>query len=193
MFISTYGRRQDMKIRPIVIKDKLGREIVLRSAELSDADDLIRYLKETAGETPFLIREPDEITLTQEQEIHFIEAKLASDRELLLVAAIDGRHIGNCSVMSIGSYKRYAHRCEVAIALYQKYCGAGIGSRMMQTALDFARSAGYEQAELEVISDNAVAISLYRKLGFRKYGQFPQNMKYADGTYADADWMMKKL
>ena len=54
-------------------------------------------------------------------------------------------------------------------------------------------SAKNEQAELEVIADNKNAIALYEALGFVKYGQFPNNMKYADGTYADAIWMMKKL
>ena len=182
-----------MRFEPEEIKDRLGRTIVLRNAELSDADDLIRYLKVTTGETPFLIREPDEVTLTPKQENEFIKGRISDERELMLIATIDGKHIGNCSLMRIGPYKRYAHRCEVAIALYQEYCGIGIGSRMLQTVLDVAKKAGYEQAELEVIADNTGAVSLYQKLGFIKYGQFPQNMKYADGTYADADWMMKKL
>lgn len=32
-----------------------------------------------------------------------------------------------------------------------------------------------------------------RRFGFQKYGTFPENMKYADGTYEDADWMMLEL
>ena len=182
-----------MKFEAIQIKDKLGRDIVLRSAQGSDAEALIEYLKVTTGETPFLIREPEEVTITLEQEISFIESKIKSEKELMLIATIDGKHIGNCSLMSIAPYKRYAHRCEVAIALYQEYCGLGIGKAMMQTVLDVAKELGYEQAELEVISDNKNAIKLYENLGFKKYGTFPTNMKYADGTYADAEWMMKRL
>ncbi len=182
-----------MKFEPIEFKDKLGRTIVLRNAETSDAADLIEYLKITASETPYLIREPDEVKLTIEQQKRFLENKISADRELMLIATIDGKHIGNCSLMEIVPYKRYFHRCEVAIALYQEYCGRGIGRMMMQTVLDVAKGLGYEQAELEVISDNKTAIELYKKLGFKKYGCFPQNMKYSDGTYADADWMMKKL
>ena len=174
-------------------KDKLGREVLLRNAEVSDAAALIDYLKITTAETPYLIREPQEITITLEQEINFIESKIEAEGELLLVALIDGKHIGNCSLMRIAPYKRYAHRCGIAIALYQKYCGCGIGKMMMQTILDVAKKIGYEQAELEVISDNKDAIALYKKLGFEKYGAFPNNMKYSDGTYASADWMMKKL
>lgn len=182
-----------MRFTPIEVNDKMGQTIVLRSAEVSDAEDLIRYLKITAGETPFLIREPDEVCLTVEQEESFIRNCIEAERELMLVATIDGKHVGTCSVMGMGSYKRYAHRCDVAIALYQEFWGRGIGSIMMRILLDEAKKMGYEQAELEVISGNEGAISLYRKLGFEQYGMFPNNMKYSNGQYADAYWMMKKL
>ena len=182
-----------MYINAITIKDKKGREIILRSAEENDAENLIDYLKITAAETPFLIREPDEIALSIEQEQAFIKAKKDSENELLLIAENDGRHIGNCSLTSIGGYKRYRHRCDIAIALYKEYCGIGIGKAMLETVLDIAKKAGYEQVELEVIADNKPAIALYEKLGFKIYGTFPNNMKYADGSYVDAYWMMKKL
>ena len=182
-----------MIIEPITITDKLGREVVLRAAVPEDAADLIQYLKVTSGETPFLIREPDEITITMESEVAFIQNKIDSERELMLLAFVDGKHVGNCSLMSLAPYKRYQHRCDVAIALYQEYCGCGIGKAMLETVLDIATNLGYEQAELEVVADNQKAIALYESLGFVKYGTFPDNMKYADGTYRDAYWMMKKL
>lgn len=182
-----------MKFDPIEVKDKLDRTIILRSATPDDADALIDYLKVTTAETPYLIREPEEVTLTHEQEAAFINNCLDSDKSLLLVATINGKHIGNCSLNPIGSYKRYAHRCEVAIALYQEFCGCGIGRIMLEQVLEVAKRLGFEQAELEVISDNKKAIALYEKLGFVKYGTFPNNMKYKNGEYASADWMMKKL
>ena len=175
------------------IKDKQDREIILRSAEEKDAEFLLDFLKITAAETPFLLREPDEITLSIEQEQDFIKAKKDSENEILLIAEIQGKHIGNCSLMSVGGFRRYRHRCEVAIALYQEYCGLGIGKAMLEMLLDIAKQVGYEQAELEVLANNKSAIALYEKLGFQKYGTFPNNMKYADGSYGDAYWMMKKL
>ena len=129
-----------MKLSPIQFKDKLGREVILRSAEESDATALIDYLKITTNETPYLIREPDEVTLTIEQEKSFIKRVKDAEKELLLIALIDGKHIGNCSLMGIGPYKRYAHRCGIAIALYQEYCGCGIGKIMMQIILDEAKN-----------------------------------------------------
>lgn len=182
-----------MRFGPVEVKDKLGRTVVLRNAEVSDSEDLIKYMKITTKETPFLIREPDEFHMTLEQEEAFVKGRIEDERELMLIATINGEHMGNCSLMRVGNYKRYGHRCEVAIALYQKYCGVGIGTLMLETVLSVAKELGYEQAELEVVQDNERAMKLYKKLGFDKYGIFPNNMKYADGTYTDAVWMMKKL
>ena len=175
------------------MKDKLGRSVLFRNARPEDAEDLIQYLKITSAETPYLVREPEEITMTDTKERQLIQAKIDADRELMLVAFLDGKHVGNCSLMSIAPYKRYKHRCEVAIALYKEYCGCGIGKAMLQIILDVAKKVGYEQAELEVVAENEDAIHLYEKLGFEKYGTFPDNMKFADGSYMDAYWMMKKL
>ena len=182
-----------MKFDPKSCFDKNGNECILRNAQVSDAADLIDYLKVTTGETPYLIREPEEVTLTIEQEEAFIQSRIEDERELLLVAIADGKHVGNCSLMRVGRFGRYKHRCEVAIALYREYWGRGIGRIMLETVLDVAKDLGYEQAELEVIAGNESAIALYEKLGFQQYGTFPDNMKYKDGSYVDAYWMMKKL
>lgn len=182
-----------MKFQPMKVTDKTGHEVILRNAEINDAQSLIDYLKITMSETPFLLREPDEVTLTLEQEQRFIQSKVDSDGDLMLVAVIDGKHVGSGALMSVGEYKRYRHRCGIAIALYQAYCSRGIGKIMLETILRIAKESGYEQAELEVIVDNERAITLYESLGFEKYGRFPNHMKYQNGTYADAYWMMKRL
>ena len=175
------------------IRDKRGQIVILRNAEESDAEDLIQYLRVVSAETPFLVREPEEITLTVEQEREFLRGKKESERELMLIAIANGKHIGNCSVMQLGTNRRYAHRCQIGIALYQEFCSRGIGRKMIEVALERAKEAGYEQAELEVIAGNERAISMYKQLGFEEFGVFPDNIKYKDGSYADVVWMMKKL
>lgn len=177
--------------KKITCKD--GRICILRNAELSDAGALMHYLKQTAGETPYLMREPEEIAITLEQEEKFLRSKLEDPRELMLIGTVDGEHVGNCSLMSMGDYRRYAHRCTVAIALYQKYCGLGIGKAMLKEILCVAKELGYEQAELEVVSGNEQAIRLYESLGFEIYGTLPHSVKYKDGTYAADHFMVKRL
>ena len=122
-----------MKFAPIEIKDKIGRTVVLRSAEVSDGDAMLDYLKITASETRYLSREPEEITLTSEQQASFIQSRINSENELMLIALINGKHIGNCALAKLGGVQRYAHRCSVSIALYKEYCGFGIGEAMMKS------------------------------------------------------------
>lgn len=173
------------------IRTKDGQVAIIRNARTEDAAALLRYLKTTASETPYLMREPEEITLTLEQEENFIKHQMESEKDLMLVALLNGRHIGNCSMSSLGAYQRYSHRCSVAIALYKEFCGLGLGRQMMQAILEEARNCGYEQAELEVVSENQNAIALYESLGFEKYGTHRNNMKYKNGCYADAYLMVK--
>lgn len=178
-----------IKEETVVIR---GKEVLLRNPEEDDAQMLLDYLKITCGETRYLVKEPEEITLTLEQEIAFINNNNNSDKNILLIGFLDGKHVGNCSLMEIGE-GRYAHRVSMGIALYQEYTGMGIGRVMIEKLISIARDKGFEQIELEVIVDNERAIHLYKDLGFEIYGTLPNNMKYKDGTYADAYWMMKKL
>lgn len=176
-----------------VIRLADGRECVLRNAGLEDAEALIEYLKVTAQETPFLVKEPEEITLTVEEEREFIQKRMDSEKELLLIGEIDGEHVGNCSVMAVSSLSRYRHRCSIGIALYQKFCGLGIGKEMFAAILEVAKECGYEVAELEVVASNEHAVHMYENFGFEIYGTQKHNMKYKDGNYADAYFMMKEL
>ena len=181
-----------MRFGPVTTQDKAGRDVILRSAQAEDAKALIRYLAGTAGETPYLLREPEEVTLTAEQETAFVQRMLDAERELMLVAMVDGELAGTCSLTG-SPFLRSRHRCEVSVALYRKFCGAGIGELLMRQIPAQAEQAGYEQAELEVVAGNRGAVGLYKKLGFAEYGRFPCRMKYRDGSCADALWMMKRL
>ncbi len=182
-----------MIYKPLQVTDKSGCTVTLRNAQIEDAQNMIDYLKVTASETPYLLRSPDEISLSLAQEQAFLQNMMDSHRELMLLAFLDGKHVGACSMTQISGYRRHAHRCDIAIALYQQYCGRGIGAIMLKAILAEAKKAGYEQAELEVVADNHSAIALYEKLGFVRLGTFPDQMKYETGKYVDAYWMMKKL
>ena len=169
-----------------------GHELLLRNAKEDDAQMLISGLKLMCGETPFLAKEPEEITLTLEEEIEFIRMQNGSEGNLFLIGFWDGVYVGNCSFMGM-SMLRNKHRVSMGIALQQKYSGNGIGTKMVETLLAVAKEKGIEQMELEVVTTNERAIHLYKKMGFEVFGTLPNNMKYIDGSYANVYWMMKKL
>ena len=141
---------------------KSGRTCLIRRPEEADAEALLEYLKTTAGETPYLIRGPEEVRTSLEEEVEFIRRNRDDPRGLMLLAFVDGQLAGPCSFAAVNNRNRTRHRCAVGIALYQKFWGMGIGTALLGEILDMAKSAGYEQAELEVVSANAPAAALYR-------------------------------
>jgi len=182
-----------MNFSPTPIRLKDGTALTLRAACAADAATLLSLLRQTAEETPFLLREPEEITMTPAEETAFIESRLAHPRALMLVAAREDTVVGLASLMPAGPFFRQRHRCELSIALLRSVWGQGLGRAMMDTLLTVARAAGYEQAELEVDNRNHTARALYQSLGFVEYGRRPRSMKYKDGSTTDDLLMVAPL
>jgi RimJ/RimL family protein N-acetyltransferase len=182
-----------MKITECKLQAKHGRNIVLRSPELSDAEELLAYLIQSAGETDFLTKYPEEITLTLEDEKNYITKQLNSEINFDLAAFVDGKLAGNCSIFSIGSQIKMKHRAGFGIAILKDYWNIGIGSLLIEYCIENAKRLGYEQIELEVVSENKNAIKLYEKHGFQTCGVISNAQKLKDGTYQDLMLMICRL
>ena len=69
-----------------------------------------------------------------------------------------------------------------SIAVSPAIAGSGIGTRLLQAAEDEARRRGASRMHLEVRADNASAIHLYKKMGYRLVGR--RDNYYEDGAPA---------
>jgi ribosomal protein S18 acetylase RimI-like enzyme len=69
--------------------------------------------------------------------------------------------------------------------------GSGLGSELLQTALDVAAQQ-IEQVLLTVTSSNTAALNFYRHAGFEEYGKEPRSLKLADSGY-EAEILMVKV
>lgn len=172
---------------------KNGKTCLLRRPEERDAEILLDYLKTTSAETPYMIWEPEEVRISVEEEAEFIRKKREDPKALMLSAFVNGELAGCSSFAGTSARSRTQHRCTVSISLYREFWGQGIGTALMHEILIAAKTAGYEQAELTVVSTNTPAVALYKKLGFETTGTLPHASKYRDGTYADFLFMVKPL
>ena len=170
---------------------KNGKTCVLRSVEPEDAERMIAYMKIMLGETPFLMRTPEEFDYTVEGEADVLRKRRDDPRALMIVAEADGEIIAASDVTPMGAKSRTLHRATLGMSVRKDYWSMGIGSAMMERLISHARQSGFEQIELEVVSANRRAIGLYVKYGFQVFGTRPHGLKYADGSYAD-DYMMRK-
>lgn len=171
---------------------KNGRQAIFRSPRKEDAAELLNYLRQTAEETDFVLRYPDEITMTLEQEETFIERINQSENNYMIICLVDGKHAGNCS-MQFHDKRKVRHRGEVAIALVKEFWGMGIGTFMFEEMIRIARECGKTQLELGMVDGNERGLALYRKMGFREYGRLPNAFHQKDGTMRDEILMVRDL
>ncbi len=176
--------------RNITLKN--GKEATFRSPRREDAAELLAYLRQTAEETDFVLRYPEEITMTVEQEETFIERINQSSNNYMILCLVDGKHAGNCALQFHDKIK-VRHRGEVAIALVKEFWGMGIGTLMFEEMIRLARECGAQQLELGMVDGNERGLALYRKMGFREYGRLPNAFRQKDGTVRDEILMVREL
>ena len=79
-----------------------------------------------------------------------------------------GRVVGNVSMQKLDPL---GHRWQLAnVAVAASHQRQGIGSRLVQAAMDNLRTLGAKHAVLQVRTDNPAARNLYAKQGFRRLG-----------------------
>ena len=183
-----------MIFSPVTFTLKDGRTGILRSPDpKADAADLVQYLYDTAADTPYVLRTPEEISYTVEGEERFLHNVVESPNDCMILCEVDGHIAGNCHLSFMGKIK-VRHRCSVAIALRKAYWGNGIGTAMFEAMEALARQReGVTIMELEFIEGNIRARGLYEKMGFRIVGIHPDAIRQPDGTMLALYIMQKKL
>lgn len=81
-----------------------------------------------------------------------------------------GHIIGHLDLKSDG-LRAGLHRCELGIGIETAFRGMGLGKKLMNTAIEFARSEeSLAWIDLRVFANNTKARVLYKQLGFTEVG-----------------------
>lgn len=171
---------------------KNGKIAVLRRPVIADAAALVEYLRVTATETDFLLRYPEECTMTVTQEEAYLRNSLEDSNQIMILCEVDGELAGNCNMNRYNRIKT-RHRASIGIALTKAYWGQGIGTAMFTELIRLAKGEGITQLELEVLEDNTRGIALYQKMGFRVAAEHPNAIRRKDGTLVNELLMIKEI
>lgn len=175
------------------IKLKNGVNALLKTPTGADAENMLNYIKTACGETEFLLRYPEEYeNTTVEQEKNWLEGQNSSKNILLIACFVEGKIVGNCTIVYEG-LKKTAHRAGIAIGILKEYWNIGIGSAMFNEMILSAKNRGTEIIELEFIEGNERGRHLYEKFGFTVVCEKPNVFKLKDGTYRSEFHMQKYL
>ena len=170
-----------------------GRRCLLRNADGNDGQAVLDCFVKTHSETDFLLSYPDETTMTAESEGRFLSAKEVSPNEVEILAIVDGVVAGCAGVNAIGSKYKVSHRTEFGVSVLEGFWGLGIGRALMEACIECAKAAGYGQLELDVVADNARAVSMYSKAGFVECGRNPKGFRSRTSGFQELVHMRKEL
>lgn len=182
-----------MTIKETKVRLKDRSVCILRSPQEKDAEKVIGFLIDTAKESTFLLRTPEEVNTCVERERKVLRWMNRSDKELIILAEKNREIVGIIMIGAIGLKEKIQHRSSLTIAVKEDYKGRGIGGKLMDKALEIIKNSIFQFTELEVVSRNIPAINLYKKKQFKIIGKRPCAVKYKDGTYDDCLIMYRKL
>ena len=183
-----------MKIEEKEFLLKTGEVLRVYCPTSADAQGLADNYNITAGESDNLSTGEGEMVKTPEDEIEWLKRyEDESNRSCVLVGAIDGKIVGIAEISQLSKKDRLKHRCDFGISIQKAHWRKGIATCLMKSLFDYAKVAGFEQVELEVVASNDAAYALYQKFGFEKTGYTKNGLKYNDGSYADLVYMIKTL
>jgi len=172
-------------IAPRTIRLRDGTDVVLRSAQESDALALLQLAREIFLDGEGMLLEADEFVKTEDEERAWIRALHENPSELVLVAEVHGRIVGIID-FHIAKLRRLAHSGHFGMAVHPDWRNRGIGNALLASLLEWARSAPQvEKISLKVRADNPRGIALYRKHGFVHCGREKNAIKLSDGVYVD--------
>ena len=140
-------------------------DVTIREMQKQEYPLLDNFLYEAIF-IPKGIEPPPKTIITSPELQVYVERFGESKDDWGLVAEVDGKIVGTVWVRIMNDYGHIDDETpSLAISLYKKYRGFGIGTAMMKEILALLKSHGYSRVSLSVQKDNYAA-KMYLKIGF---------------------------
>jgi RimJ/RimL family protein N-acetyltransferase len=163
----------------------------VREAIPSDSARLVPFFQAHYSETNFMLFEPDEFTMTEEQQARRIEEMSRADSGAMFICETESELLG-VVFGNRGIARRTRHSLYIVIGVLQARVGRGAGRALLTALEGWARSKGLHRLELTVDVDNLRAIALYEKCGFEREG-VKRHSRRLEGRYSDEFYMSKLI
>lgn len=172
---------------------KQGQQYIIRYPKSNDAPALRDYINCVSKEQTFILLQGEQLTLKEEKNYLAEQLKKIAKREAILLCVIVAEKIVGVSGLKMKD-KVEKHVGVFGISLAREFRGQGIGKKLMQLVLSEAKKniPLLRIITLEVFKNNSLAMKMYKKFGFRKYGQLPKGISH-QGKRVDHVFMYKNV
>ena len=163
----------------------------VRAITEDDSRNYIDLCEKLDQETKFMMLEPDERTITVDEQKNRIQSLLSNENSMIFVAEDNGELVGYLGAYG-GNVQRIKHRVHIVVGILQAYTGRGIGTGLFNELEKWSMQVGIQRMELTVMAHNEIGLALYKKMGFSIEGIARDSM-FVDGKYVDEYYMAKTL
>ena len=143
--------------------------IEIRDITEADSEAFSALIIQLAEESEYTLLTPDEARQAASSQGDRTRQLIASPNHTVLLALEDDQLLGFIG-LTRGTLQKNAHVCSRTIGVVQAQQNRGIGSRLLDHGLSWAKSQEIQRIELGVMPDNVHALKLYRKYGFNIEG-----------------------
>lgn len=167
-------------------KSKSGKTFRIRTAESSDAANILTHARAVMEEQYYTLTQPHELPFTEKQEADWIQGMVENPSSLIIVALVENEVVGMLD-FSPGHRQRIAHTGEFGMSVSKAHRENGIGNALLTCLVDWATQHPIiEKICLKVHATNPRAIGLYRKHWFIEEGRQSKDLKYGPNEYVDS-------
>jgi RimJ/RimL family protein N-acetyltransferase len=146
-----------------------GREgLVVRRAEPRDAAPLVRLARAVGGEPGRWLISTSRWR-SEGDERRYIRSVRRSEHAAVIVAEAPSGIVGRLS-LARDPHPASFHVADLGLMVDAGYRRRGVGTALLQAAVEWARAVGVSKLELHVFPHNEGAIALYEKFGFEREG-----------------------
>ena len=163
----------------------------IRPAEPGDAEELTRLAEAVSAEPEAWLISSNGEWRSVGDERRYLKALRRYPHAAVFVAERYGVVVGRLSVAR-DQHPASSHVADLGLMVAQGARGHGIGTALLQAAVDWAREAGIRKLELHVFPWNEPAMRLYEKFGFEREG-YRKGHYRRDGEDVDAVLMALSL
>ena len=142
-------------------------------------DGLAEVLASVINERAYLLT----IEVPSRQDVSDFVHAVIENNHAQYIAEVDGKIVGWADIIPHikGAIR---HTGVLGMGVAADYRGRGIGADLLKKVIEHSWEIGLSRLELEVISSNHAAISLYERHGFQHEG-IKQNAWFVDGFFKD--------
>jgi L-phenylalanine/L-methionine N-acetyltransferase len=156
----------------------------VRPADPGDAEALTRLAEAVSAEPEAWLISSNGEWRSVGDERRYLKALRRYPHAAVFVAERDGAVVGRLSIAR-DQHPASAHVADLGLMVAHDARGQGIGTALLQAAVEWARGAGIRKLELHVFPWNEPAMRLYEKFGFEREG-YRKGHYRRDGKDVDA-------